>query len=50
MSFKDVKLTQSEMNDRVEEFQNWLHTQPDLPQHLGNVQNNFPMKSRRAKN
>lgn len=49
MSHTVVELSQCEMDERLEEFQNWLHTQPDLPQHLGNVQNNFPTKPKGAK-
>ena len=35
MSGKSVELSQAEINEKVEEFREWIETQPDLPRTLG---------------
>jgi hypothetical protein len=35
MSSEIVKLSQSEMDEKVKEFREWIKQEPDLPQNLG---------------
>jgi hypothetical protein len=35
MPTRDDKLSQHDMDIKVEEFQNWINSEPQLPQNLG---------------
>lgn len=37
MSNKNIKNPQSETDEKLEKLQEWIKTQPDLPQNIGRI-------------
>lgn len=37
MSHRQVNLSEEEIDDKIEEFQDWILDQPNLPQNFGKV-------------
>lgn len=36
-----IELTDCEMQEKLSEFQEWIKTQPQLPQNIGKLSENF---------